>query len=66
MRKLKTIVGLGMKDLLELIYVKYKQMAIDILNKLAMDPKKMDELLAYSNEYRLNWETKKYENQVIQ
>ena len=37
---------------------KYKQMAINILDKLARDPKKLDELMAYSNEYRLNWETK--------
>ena len=57
MRKLKTIVGWN-EGFVGANLRKYKQMAIDVLNKLAMDPKKMDELLAYSNEYRLNWETK--------
>lgn len=57
MRKLKTIVGWE-DGFVGADLRKYKQMAINVLDKLARDPKKMDELLAYSNEYRLNWDTK--------
>lgn len=55
--KLKTIVGWS-DGFVGANLRKYKQMAINILDKLAKDPKKMDSLMAYSNEYRLNWDTK--------
>ena len=35
---------------------KYKQVAIDILTKLAKDPHKMDELMEYSNKYKKYWD----------
>ena len=57
MRKLRTIVGWS-DGFVGANLRKYKQMAIDILNKLAKDPKKIDTLIAYSNEYRLNWDTR--------
>lgn len=57
--KLKTIVGWN-DGFVGANLRKYKQMAIDILNKLARDPKKMDALMAYSNEYRLNCDAEKY------
>jgi hypothetical protein len=57
MRKLKTIVGWN-DGFVGANLRKYKQMAIDILDKLARDPKKMDELMAYSHEYRLNCDVK--------
>ena len=55
--KLKTIVGWS-DGFVGANLRKYKQMAINILDKLARNPKKMDELITYSNEYRLNWDTK--------
>ena len=57
MRKLRTIVGWS-DGFVGANLRKYKQMAINILDKLARDPKKMDTLMAYSNEYRLNWDAK--------
>ena len=34
---------------------KYKQMAIDILTKLAKNPDKMDAVMKYANDYRKYW-----------
>lgn len=34
---------------------KYKQMAIDILTKLAKNPDKMDKMMEYANKYYMHW-----------
>lgn len=53
--KLKTIVGWN-EGFVGANLRKYKQMAIDLLTKLANNPDKMDKMLQYSFEYAKYWE----------
>lgn len=53
--KLKTIVGWN-EGFVGANLRKYKQMAIDLITKLANNPDKMDKMLQYSFEYAKYWE----------
>lgn len=52
--RIKTIVGWN-EGFVGANLRKYKQMAIDLLTKLANNPDKMDKLLQYSSEYTKYW-----------
>ena len=59
--KLKTIVGWN-DGFIGANLRKYKQMAIDLLTKLANNPDKMDKMLQYSSEYTKYWNENDIDN----